>query len=107
MNTLGIEDLINNFLYKVLFGPTPSNLCKLFANVWKAREKLPELKNFILTRPSSETEVKHALFSMKPNHAPGSDSIPTEFFKYCWEVINVDIMRLFTCFDEGSLIYTT
>uniref|UniRef100_A0A452XZ01 Uncharacterized protein n=1 Tax=Aegilops tauschii subsp. strangulata TaxID=200361 RepID=A0A452XZ01_AEGTS len=61
--------------YKDLFGPASGNLCKLKEDMWESNEKLTDIDNFILTRPFSETEIKNALFSMKPNKAPGPVNI--------------------------------
>lgn len=40
---------------------------------------------------------------MKPNKAPCPDNIPIEFFQYCWEIVKVDIMKLFYWFHENKL----
>ena len=89
--------------YKELFGPAVGNLCKMKEDMWESREKLSDIDNFILTRPFSETEVKNALFSMKPNKAPGPDNIPIEFFQHCWEIVKNEVMMLFDWFHDNKL----
>jgi hypothetical protein len=48
-------------------------------------------------------EVKHALFSIKFNKAPGPNNFPIEFFQHCWDIVMPDIMHLFDKFHEGQL----
>lgn len=66
--------------YKDLFGPAPGNMFQLSPDLWAAHEVLDEHDNEELTRYFLIEEVKNALFSMKPNKAPGPDNIPIEFF---------------------------
>lgn len=82
----GTEGLLRHAtdFYKELFGPVHGNLCGIDSNMWKEREKLTEIDNFILLRPFSDIEIRNALFSMKHNKAPGPDNIQIKFFQYCW-----------------------
>ena len=89
--------------YKNLFGPAPGNMFKLSPSLWDPTEVLDEADNADLTRPFSVDEVKHALFSMDTNRAPGPDNIPTEFYQHCSEVVKSDIMCIFERFHAGSL----
>jgi hypothetical protein len=61
-------------------------------------------ENEILVSDFTEQEVYDAIFQMKKNKAPGLDSFPAEFYQKLWEVIKIDIMALFTAFQEGSLL---
>lgn len=89
--------------YRDLFGPENGNMCKMDDLIWGPHEKLSDIDNFILTRPFSDTEIKHALFSMKPNKAPGPDNIPIEFFQHCWEIVKNEVMLLFEWFHDNKL----
>ena len=40
---------------------------------------------------------------MEKNTAPGPDHMPIEFFQACWEVIKLDIMRMFDEFHDHKL----
>uniref|UniRef100_A0A453QLB1 Reverse transcriptase domain-containing protein n=1 Tax=Aegilops tauschii subsp. strangulata TaxID=200361 RepID=A0A453QLB1_AEGTS len=101
----GTKNLLNHAtkFYKDLFGPASGNLCKLKEDMSESNEKLTDIDNFILTRPFSETEIKNALFSMKPNKAPGPDNIPIEFFQHCWEIVKSEVMLLFEWFHDNKL----
>lgn len=72
-------------------------------DLWDDSQKMSAVDNANLTRPFTEDEVKHALFSMDRNRAPGPDNIPIEFFQHCWEFVKKDIMHIFDDFFEGKL----
>lgn len=38
------------------------------------------------------SEIKHALFSLLADKAPGLDGFPTFFFQYFWDVVNQDLV---------------
>ena len=48
-------------------------------------------------------EVKHAVFDMEKNTAPGPDHMPAEFFQVCWEIIKEDLLEMFDEFFENKL----
>jgi hypothetical protein len=57
----------------------------------------------LLTSEFSEQEIKEAVFSMKPNKAPGPDGFPAEFYQQFWETIKGDLMQMFQDLDKGEL----
>lgn len=61
----------------------------------------PDLELHELGAPFSEAEVRAAIFQMPSDKAPGPDGFTGAFFKSCWEIINLDVMKVIHCF--GSL----
>ena len=59
--------------------------------------------NELLTSEFTESEVKHAVFQMEHNKAPGPDGFPAEFYQVFWEVIKDDLMALFADFHNEDL----
>ncbi|XP_020272038.1 uncharacterized protein LOC109847206 [Asparagus officinalis] len=53
--------------------------------------------------PFSEEEVHKAIFDMNGDKSPGPDGFSAIFFQVFWEVVKLDIMRLFEEFYEGKL----
>jgi hypothetical protein len=60
-------------------------------------------ENTILYADFIEKEVFEAIMQMKENKAPGPDGFPAEFYQSFWEVIKIDLMRLFEAFQNGNL----
>ena len=56
---------------------------------------MSEEENEILVDVFLESEVRHAVFQMEHNKAPGPDGFPAEFYQVFWEVIKSDLMALF------------
>jgi mannosylglycoprotein endo-beta-mannosidase len=50
--------------------------------------------------PFSEDEVKTAINQMPNDKAPGPDGFTGAFFKKCWEIIKVDIMKVIELFGN-------
>jgi hypothetical protein len=48
-------------------------------------------------------EIHKAIFQMEHNKSPGPDGFPAEFYQHFWEVIKLDLMALFECFQKGDL----
>ena len=60
--------------------------------------------NETLTSPISTEEVKEAMFSIKPESAPGPDGMSALFFQKYWDVVGEDITKeIRDIFEEGSL----
>jgi hypothetical protein len=53
-----------------------------------------------LGAPFSEEEVKCAINQMPNDKAPGPDGFTGAFFKKCWEIIKVDVMRVIDLFGN-------
>jgi hypothetical protein len=60
-------------------------------------------ENSILSADFIEKEVYEAVMQMKKNKAPRPDGFPAEFYQSFWDVIKVDLMRLFEAFQLGNL----
>jgi hypothetical protein len=48
-------------------------------------------------------EIHKAIFQMEHNKSPGPDGFPAEFYQHFWDVIKMDLMALFECFQKGDL----
>ena len=51
-----------------------------------------------LEREFTEEEVRKVVKSMVGDKAPGPDGFSMAFFQACWEVLRVDIMKVFNEF---------
>ena len=59
----------------------------------------------ILEVPFSEEQVRTTLFDLNGDKAPGPDGFTTVFWQENWDVVKVDIMKLFKEFhDKGSFV---
>lgn len=57
-----------------------------------------------LLKPVEDMEVKHALFQMNPDKAPGPDGMTPGFFLKHWNIVGSDIIKLVRDFvDTGQL----
>jgi hypothetical protein len=89
--------------YKKLFGdPDPSHVSLMDNRIDDIPQVSPE-ENSLLSADFSMDEVHDAIFQMEHNKAPGPDGFPAEFYQHFWEVIKVDLMSLFECFQRGEL----
>lgn len=86
--------------YKVLFGP--SNRTQIGAD-FTFPFILSEEDNISLTRDFSMDEIKHIVFSLGHNKAPGPDGFPGEFYQFFWDTIKFSLKRLFDDFATGRL----
>lgn len=57
--------------------------------------KLMEANGDWLIRPFSEEEVRFAVWDCEGTKSPGPDGFGSEFYKESWEVIKVDLLRVF------------
>jgi hypothetical protein len=46
--------------------------------------------------------VRHTVFQIERNKAPGPNGLPTEFYQACWDIIKNELMALFMDFYEGN-----
>lgn len=50
--------------------------------------------NSQLTKEISEEEIEHAVWSMEPDKALGSDGFSINFYKQFWELIKGDLSKM-------------
>jgi hypothetical protein len=60
-------------------------------------------ENTILSADFIEKKEFEAIMQKKKNKAPGPDGFPAEFYHSFWEIIKIDLMRLFEAFQYGDL----
>jgi hypothetical protein len=89
--------------YKSLFGIGEGDAIDIDPSLWPQEGKVNVQKNYDLTKPFSEEEIKYALFQMDKNKAAGPDGLPVEFFQVCWTIIKSDMLELFEDFYLGNL----
>ena len=92
-NPIQIQGVIYGY-YKKLFGNQQVNTINLAESAWGDYNRLNAADNAILTRPFSEEEVKHAVFDMKSDSAPGPDGFSIAFYQACWDIIKDDLMGM-------------
>jgi hypothetical protein len=89
--------------YSELFGPGVEFNIQTDLDIWTEAAMVTEADNNLLCQPFFESEVKNALFQMEGNKAARPHKIPIEFYQSCWEIIKVDIMKLFDDFFHGNV----
>eukprot|EP00253_Pinus_taeda_P034761 PITA_34761 len=50
--------------------------------------------NSILISPITEEEVSKVIWSMDPEKAPGHDGFTIHFYKICWDIIKIDLLKM-------------
>ena len=75
----------------------------IHTNAWSARGRLSPDDDEALIKPFSEKEIKHAIFEMKEDSAPGPDGFGVAFFKNFWEMIKDEIIDMVNDFYLGNL----
>lgn len=55
---------------------------------------ISDSENSQLTKEISEEEIEHAVWSMEPDKAPGSDGFSINFYKQFWELIKGDLSKM-------------
>ena len=101
-DTWKILDLATNY-YKELYGKSTNSDIKLNQDCWTSGEKVSQDECEKLCRKFDLEEVKHVVFDIEKNTAPGPDHMPAEFFQVCWEIIKEDLMEMFDEFFENKL----
>ncbi|KAF5933090.1 hypothetical protein HYC85_029261 [Camellia sinensis] len=57
------------------------------------------------TRPISDQEIKHVLWSLKPNKALGPDGFSAGFFKSAWSIVGKEVtLAIRSFFESGKLL---
>lgn len=87
--------------YKKLFRPSDSLSFSLDVPVNKVLDD--DRIRIMLDSDFTLEEVKHAVFSMRRNRAPGPDGFPIEFYQNFWYLVCQDLMHLFRLFYDGKL----
>ena len=57
-----------------------------------------------MERPFEEEEIRTSIWCMDKDKAPGPNGFPTDFFQGCWDVIKVDLMKVFEEFHRNGKI---
>jgi hypothetical protein len=83
---------------------------KLFSEQCRRRPKvddisldsISEIEAGWLERGFEEEEVKRVVFKMNGDKASGPDGFSMAFFQVCWDVLRMDIMKVFGEFHAGG-----
>lgn len=98
------EEMVNiavNF-YKDLFKKEDRENIRL-ENFWDEDELVTREENEDLEKPFSEEEIKEDVFGSYVEGAPGPDGLSFLFYRKFWDVIKVDLCRMFHEFWNGKL----
>jgi hypothetical protein len=60
--------------------------------------KLPSTQQHVLAQDVTKEEIKHAMFSLKNNKAPGPDGFNAGFFKRIWHIVGEDVINAVSSF---------
>ena len=61
-------------------------------------------ENTTLMKTFSEEEICNVIWSMEPSKALGSDGFSIHFYRYCWEIIKVYLLRMIKYFHQKSKV---
>ena len=56
--------------------------------------------NQVLMKPFFEHEILDVFWAMGPDKALGSDGFSFHFYRVCWNIIKLDLIRLVTMFQK-------
>jgi len=106
-----------NSIDSLLIGPAPSNwveICKLIGQFYRklftekcnwrplvdglSFDSILESESYWLERDFGEQEERKVVKAMVGDKAPGLDGFSMAFFQTCWDVLRVDIMKVFSDF---------
>jgi hypothetical protein len=62
--------------------------------------KLSSTQQHILAQDVTREEIKHAMFSLKNNKAPGPDGFNAGFFKSMWHIVGEDVINAISSFFQ-------
>ncbi|XP_060961840.1 uncharacterized protein LOC133032039 [Cannabis sativa] len=96
----GLSDVISNY-FDDLFTAN-GTFHNVVAN--DIRCSIDEDQNNLLLQPISTDEVRHALFQMHPDKAPGPDGMGPGFYQKHWDVVGPDIVNMVTDFFATGMI---
>ncbi|XP_074299986.1 uncharacterized protein LOC141631182 [Silene latifolia] len=59
----------------------------------------------VLNAPLTDEEIKHAMFSIPGNKAPGPDGYSSQFFKDSWSIVGKDIIKAVkSAYESGKVL---
>jgi hypothetical protein len=60
--------------------------------------------NASLMKPFTEEEINNVIWSMEPDKAPGPDGFSINFYRNCWEIIKIDLLRMIKAFQQKAKV---
>ena len=58
----------------------------------------------VLMNPFTEEEICNVIWSMDPDKAPRPDGLPIHFYRACWDIIKIDLLRMIKTFHQKSKV---
>jgi hypothetical protein len=55
-------------------------------------------------KPFTEEEICNVIWSMEPDKAPGPDGFSIHFYRACWEIIKIDLLRMIKAFQQRAKV---
>lgn len=89
--------------YKKLFRWEPRPEINLRREFFGEEEKITMEENAKLEARFTEEEKKVDVFSSYSHGAPGPDGLPFIFYQKKWDIVNVDLIRMFDAWFDGDL----
>jgi len=62
--------------------------------------KLSSTQQHVLAQDVTREEIKHAMFILKNNKAPGPDGFNAGFFKRMWHIVEEDVINTISSFFQ-------
>lgn len=69
-------------------------------------DRISNQEKILLELPFSEEEVRKMIFNMKGDKTPGPNGFTISFFQNCWEIVKVDLLKVFEEFHELEEFYS-
>jgi hypothetical protein len=60
--------------------------------------------NETLMKPFTEEEINNAIWSMELDKSPGPDDFSINFYRNCWEIIKIDLIRMIKAFQQKDKV---
>ena len=60
--------------------------------------------NYDLMKPFTEQEIVDTIWAMESDKAPGPDGFSAHFYKACWPIIKLYLVRMVFCFQRKAKV---
>lgn len=96
----GLADLVEGY-FQNMFTAEHTESEKVIDSV---RQSITSEQNNELLKPITPEEVKHVVFQMHPDKAPGPDGMTPAFFQKHWSIVGADVVKMVSNFFQDGVI---